>query len=318
MSSRSVSLRGARGGTASVLLAAMLWGTTGTAATFAPTAGPFAIGAAAMGVGGLLQAALASGPIARERRALLGQRNVLLLGASAVAVYPLMFYGSMRLVGVAVGTVVSIGSAPIAAALVEMVVDGHRLTPRLSAAATIGLAGMALLSVAQSGSAPPYPSAQSGQPALVGGWSHHQTLIGIGCGLVAGLTYALYSWTAHRLMRGGVSTRPAMGATFGLGGLMLMPVLLVTGSPFVQSGTDAAVAAYMALVPMFVGYTLYGWGLAHVAASTATILTLLEPAVAAALAVAVVGEHISAAGWAGVGLVLAGLTVLASPRKEAR
>ncbi|MDE1564644.1 EamA family transporter, partial [Klebsiella pneumoniae] len=39
-----------------VLLSAFLWGTTGTAATFAPNLSPLAIGAAAMGGGGLLQA----------------------------------------------------------------------------------------------------------------------------------------------------------------------------------------------------------------------------------------------------------------------
>ena len=39
-------------GVAAILLTAVLWGTTGTAATFAPGAGPLAIGAAALGVGG--------------------------------------------------------------------------------------------------------------------------------------------------------------------------------------------------------------------------------------------------------------------------
>jgi len=42
-------------GTLCVLAASVLWGTTGTAATFAPAVGPLAIGAAAMGLGGLLQ-----------------------------------------------------------------------------------------------------------------------------------------------------------------------------------------------------------------------------------------------------------------------
>lgn len=36
-----------------MLAASVLWGTTGTAATFAPAVGPLAIGAAAMGLGGL-------------------------------------------------------------------------------------------------------------------------------------------------------------------------------------------------------------------------------------------------------------------------
>ena len=47
-------------GSAFVLAAALLWATTGTAAAMAPGVGPLAIGAAAMGVGGLLQAAAAT------------------------------------------------------------------------------------------------------------------------------------------------------------------------------------------------------------------------------------------------------------------
>ena len=42
-------------GIVAVLGAAALWGTTGTVATFAPEVGPLAIGAAALGIGGLLQ-----------------------------------------------------------------------------------------------------------------------------------------------------------------------------------------------------------------------------------------------------------------------
>nr|WP_236055199.1 DMT family transporter [Streptomyces sabulosicollis] len=104
-----------------------------------------------------------------------------------------------------------------------------------------------------------------------------------------------------------------MGAVFGVGGLLLVPVLLFTGAPLLDSGSNVAVGAYMALVPMFAGYVLFGWGLAHVPASTATTLSLLEPAVAAVLAVLVVGERLPAAGWGGIALVLACLAVLTAP-----
>ncbi|MFJ5899531.1 EamA family transporter [Streptomyces sp. NPDC093064] len=72
---------------------------------------------------------------------------------------------------------------------------------------------------------------------------------------------------------------------------------LATGAPLLSSWSDTAVGAYMALVPMFIGYVLFGWGLAHVPASTATTLSLLEPAVAAVLAVLVVGERLPLLGW---------------------
>jgi DME family drug/metabolite transporter len=301
--------RAATSGALAVLAAALLWGTTGTAAALAPDVGPLAIGAAAMGVGGLLQAATARRLLHRHASTLRARRGLVLLGAVAVAVYPLAFYSSMRLAGVAVGTVVSLGSAPLASALVERLVDGQRLSRRWLVAAGTGVAGMVLLCVAQ---------AMSGGHASAGaGVSAATAVLGVLLGLVAGATYALYSWVAHRLMLAGVPSRAAMGAVFGVGGLLLLPVLAVTGAPLLASWGNAAVGAYMALVPMFTGYVLFGWGLARIAASTATTLTLLEPAVAAVLAVLVVGERLPAAGWAGVGLVVACLAVLTVPARSA-
>jgi DME family drug/metabolite transporter len=84
----------------------------------------------------------------------------------------------------------------------------------------------------------------------------------------------------------------------------------------IASVGNAAVGVYMAVVPMFLGYVLFGWGLARVPASTATTLSLLEPAVAAVLAVLVVGERLAPGGWIGVGLVAACLVVLTAPARS--
>lgn len=287
-------------GTLCVLAASVLWGTTGTAATFAPGVGPLAIGAVAMGLGGLLQALTAWAHIARERRALRACGGTVALGALAVAVYPLAFYTSMRLAGVAVGTVVSLGTAPLASALIERVLDGQSLTRRWKAGAALGVLGTVLLCAAETMGA--------GSAAREG--SAAETVLGVCLGLLAATTYALYSWAAHRLITRGISSRAAMGTVFGLGGLLLLPVLLATGAPLLASWTNAAVGTYMALIPMFTGYALFGWGLTHIRPSTATTLTLLEPAVAAVLAVLIVGEHLPGVGWLGVGLVGACLTVL--------
>ena len=94
-------------GIGAISITSILWGTTGTAATFAPTVGPLAIGAAARGLGGLLQALIAIGPLRTARPQLRTHRRLIALGALAVAIYPLAFYSSMHLAGVAVGSVVS-------------------------------------------------------------------------------------------------------------------------------------------------------------------------------------------------------------------
>jgi DME family drug/metabolite transporter len=244
----------------------------------------------------------------------LEQWPLVVLGALAVAVYPLAFYMSMHFAGVAVGTVVSIGSAPVAAAVIECCADRKPLTRRWLAGALLAVGGAVLLSTA--GHRPDGMDAAGG--AGVGlALGSGAVPAGILLGLVAGTTYALYSWAAHRLIGRGVSSRAAMGAVFGAGGVLLMPVLFFTGRPLAESWTNFGVGAYMALVPMFAGYVLFGWGLARVRASTATGLSLVETVVAAALAVLVVGERLPAAGWIGAAAVLAGLVFLL-PRASAQ
>ena len=289
-------------GVIACLIAATLWGTTGTAASFAPDVPAIAIGAAAMGIGGLLQALIALSGLRANFGLLVQNRQLLILGAVAVAIYPLAFYASMRLAGVTIGTVISIGSAPAISALIEYRIEGNRLTRRWAIGAVIGILGMAVLAMAEAGHEEIAPNVP----------------LGIALGLLAGATYALYSWSARQLMQRGVPSRAAMGATFGLGGLLLMPVLLVTGAPFLDSLTNLAVGTYMALVPMFLGYIAFGMALSRIPSSQATTISLFEPVVAAMLAVLIVGERLPPLGWLGVSMIIACLfwTQLPVPRRR--
>jgi DME family drug/metabolite transporter len=117
-------------GVLAIIVTAILWGTTGTAATFAPDVGPLAIGSAALGVGGLLQAMVAIPALSRARHHLSRRRGLVPLGALAVFGYPLAFYSSMHLAGVAVGTAVSLASAPLFSGAIEVVVDRRRPSGR--------------------------------------------------------------------------------------------------------------------------------------------------------------------------------------------
>ncbi|MGJ8545643.1 MAG: DMT family transporter [Sulfitobacter sp.] len=298
-------------GVCAVLFAAVVWGTTGTAATFAPGVSAAAIGAAAMGLGGIAQALWAGRGIVRARGALWQGRGMLALGALSVAVYPLAFYGAMRLAGVTLGTVITIGAAPLFSALIEYAVDGTRASRRWAFGAAIGVFGMGVMCLAGTGG----HGGGDGNAELAG----HSVALGAALGLLGALSYALYSWSARRMMLGGMASRVAMGATFGLGGVVLLPVLVATGAPFLESWQNAVVGIYMAAVPMFLGYLAFGYGLARINASMATTLTLIEPVVAAGLAALVVGERLGPAGWGGAAVVVAGLLVITLPaRRTAR
>ncbi|WP_285078104.1 EamA family transporter, partial [Escherichia coli] len=71
----------------------------------------------------------------------------------------------------------------------------------------------------------------------------------------------------------GIAAKAAKGMIMGGGAVILLPTLLITGSGLLQSLIKLLVAGYMMLIPMFVGYLLFGFGLKTVNASKATTLT---------------------------------------------
>jgi DME family drug/metabolite transporter len=287
-----------------LVLACLLWGTTGTTATFLPDdVSPLAVGAATMGIGGVLLLVTAprlSGGVLRDP---VGRRWVA-IGAIGVVVYPLAFYTGMDLVGVAVGNVVALGSGPVFAALIEWVVERQPLSTRWLVATLLAVPGIAVLAFGRQADAADRPG---GSEAL-----------GIAVGLLAGLAYALYTYASSRAIRAGHPSRGVMGGMFGLGAVPLLGVLAVVGGPLTQSATSIGLSAYLVLGPMFLAYLLFGIGLRSVRSSAATTITLLEPVVATVLAVLVVGERLTPLGWVGFGLVLVGLAVLVTARRSAR
>ncbi|CAM4274544.1 hypothetical protein F901_03540 [Acinetobacter dispersus] len=289
----------AHSGFIAVLIASILWGTTGTAASYAPNLSPLAIGAIAMGGGGLLQALLAHKNIRSHLPQIRSYYPLLLIGMVSVAIYPLAFYSSMRMAGITIGTVVSIGSAPLFTALLEKFFDKKALSGKWFISFIFGVAGVLLLSIGESHS-------QASAHTI----ATDQKSIGIILGLIAALTYSLYSWAAKKMIDRGVDSKASMGLIFGFGALILLPTLFFTGSNLFDEPVNLYVVGYMMLIPMFLGYLLFGYALKTISASTATTLTLFEPLVAALFAVLLVGEKLAPIGWVGMALIFVCLAVL--------
>ncbi|WP_425845821.1 DMT family transporter [Agrococcus sp. TSP3-2-1] len=289
-----------------VLLAAVLWGTTGTVAHFAPAgSSPLAIGLATFGIGGVVLALVS----ARRVLGVLRQRAHLwwvLAGAAGVVLYPTAYYPSMALAGVAVGNVVALGSGPIFAALLEWAVDRRRPDRRWSLATALALVGIVLLAVGGHGGV----AAADASAALAG----------VGLALAAGFGYALYAFAGARIIGRGEPASGAMGALFLVGGAVCLGWLAIVGLGPLVAPAGILTVAYLALVPMALAYLLFGYALRALTSSSATTLALAEPVVATVLAVVVVGERPSAVGWVGLAVVAAGIALLAlpSPRSSSR
>ncbi len=277
-----------------VLLAAILFGTTGTAQALGPDdSTPLTVGAARILVGGALLAlvALAGGGL-RGRWPL----GLVAIAGVGVAVYQLAFFEAVARTGVGIGAVVAIGSGPVLAGALERVLDGVWPGRAWGVATALATSGVALLTLAAAGDA-----------AL--------SVPGIGLALVSGAGYATYTVVAKRLLGLGHEPIPVMGVSFGAGALLLLPVLALGETSWLLSKDGLLLALYLGVVPTAIAYVLFARGLQHLSASEVTTLVLAEPVTAMVLGWLVLDERIGVAGAAGAALVLAGLAVLARPTR---
>jgi DME family drug/metabolite transporter len=274
-----------------VLLAALCFATTGTAQALGPDdTDPVGVGAARVLVGGALLVAVAIA----TRGGVRGPRwtpGPVLAAAAGVAVYQLAFFAAVADTGVAVGTIVALGSAPTLAGLFEWLLDRRVPDPRWAAATALACAGVAML-------------------ALAGGEAS-VSLPGIAMAVVAGGSYAVYTLAAKRLLTTGHAPEQVMAAAFGLGALALLPALLISEPTWLAHADGIGLALFLGIVPTALAYVLFARGLRRLSASETATLTLAEPLTAGALGAIVLAEPVTAMSAAGAGLVLAGLLALA-------
>ena len=293
-----VSRTGLLGGPAPVLASAVLWGTTGTASSLPPAGAPAAaIGCAGLTLGGILLFLTSRGAAALPAACTRAERWLLVLGALAVAGYPVTFYPAVARDGVAVATVIALGSAPVFAGLLSWITGQGRPTARWTVATAAAVPGCTLLVLG---------------PELAGR-AAPMDLAGVVLAACAGLSYAAYSMIGGRLISRGHPSDAVMGVLFGAAGVLVLPLLLSVDMHWLATTRGAAVAVYLALFTVFLAYRLFGHGLRHTPASVATSLTLAEPAVAAVLGVAVLGERLPVASWCGLAVLGLGLVVLTVP-----
>ena len=278
-------------GIALVLLAAVLWGTTGTAQSLAPAdLSPYWTGALRLAVASVFFAALALVAGRRGGARPPWPRGLALVAAACVAAYNLSFFAGVKSAGVALGTALAIGSGPIWAGLLQTAWQ-RRLPPALWWLGTLlGVGGGAAMVLDGRGAA--------GAP-----------LAGIALCLLAGLAYAGYALVNQRLVAQVGAARANLAAFGGAALLALPAALALGGAPAVQPATWALLL-YLGLVATGLAYLLFSTALRRISGATAVTLALAEPVTAFALAIAVVGERPGTLAFAGLAAVLSGLLIV--------
>jgi DME family drug/metabolite transporter len=184
----------------------MLWGTVGPAQVLAASnAGPPALGAARLVVGGvvLLGLVVARGGLGHWRA--LGHGPTLgwlLLAAASTAAYQAAFLSSVARTGAALSTVVALGVAPPAVGVLAPLAGGQRLTRPWLFGTVAAVAGTALL--------------------LLPGATVHIDATGVLLGMVGGICYGI-TVAAKRLLDSAAPTLVAVSATLVAGGAMILP-----------------------------------------------------------------------------------------------
>ena len=274
-----------------LVLSGLLWGTGGLIGDLlGRDAGLSALAVAAyrlLAGGGLIVAYLAltrrrwpSGRRAWTRIAVNGLLSALFQGS---------YFAAIALTSVSLATLVTIGAAPAMVTAVEHA-RSHRGLDRAEAVTmAAALSGLALL---------------AGRPG--GGLSESAVIAGTGMALLSAAGFAAVTLLGAAPVPG-LDELSLNGFGFTLGGIVLLPLAAASGSGLVFHPDLASAGLLVALGvgPTAAAYTLYFRGLRTASASTAALLTLIEPLTAAVLAALVLGERLSAAGLAGAFLLLA-------------
>lgn len=290
-----------------VVAGAAAWGTTGTSQAVADLdVSPFVVGAVRQ-VGGAVTLALVASVLARRaarqpvRSAPVpgpgaGRGALLVAGASVVA-YQLLFFAGVDRAGVALGTVVGIGSVPVFAGLLTWLVDGSRPRRRWWPATAVAIGGCALVLAPTAG-------------------ADRVDVVGVTMAAAAGLAYAVLTIANRRLLDTGLRPTVAMARVFAVGALPALAVLAAADIRGLAEPRGVVLVVWLSVVTVAVGYLLYAIGLRVLSPPTVGTLTLAEPLVAASLGVALLGERPGPVAAVGAALLAVGLVLAAGGAEE--
>jgi drug/metabolite transporter, DME family len=319
-----------------ILLACLCFGTTGTAqALGANGASSSSIGAARILIGGGLLALIAGGmwlrraaqrelpvrltvPVAPGPDSRNGRSDqpggrvssrfrtlaLVTIGALGVLAYQPTFFLGTRLNGVAIGTIVALGSAPMITGLLDWAL--RRRFPGLLwlTATLVATVGVTLLSGMTSG------ATDAGGNTI--------SVLGIVSSLGAGASYAVYTLASKALLDHGWSPVGTMGGVFGLAAAFSVPLLLAGDTSWLATPSGLAMALWLGVVTTTVAYLLFAWGLRRLPAATVSTLTLGEPLTATLLGILLLGERLPPVAIVGLVVLGAGLTILIAPWRRKR
>ncbi len=278
-----------------VLFAGVFWGTSGTAQAFAPSgASPFTVGAIRITGGGIFLFILL---IFRKGLSWLKggcPLKVLLPASLGMAGFQFFFFVAIKMTGVAVGTMVAVGGAPMWAGLLGYIIYKEPPEKMWYFSTSLAVIGCVLLSV--------------------GGEGLQTSLPGIFMAFSAAFSYALCGMGLKglRFLYGPIESA---ALTLCGGSLFLLPLLFFFDVSWLTQWRGVGVALHLGIVATALPYSLFSMGIGIVPVAKAYTLTLTEPLTACILGVLLLGERLSFTSIAGIFFIFSGLALLSLKKK---
>ena len=215
---------------------------------------------------------------------------------AGLTLFQAAYFCAVKSTGLAVATVVTLGSGPVLIALAARLAMGERLGRGGVCAVAGALTGLGVL-------------------VLGGGADAAVRPAGVLLAVLSAAGYAGITLLTRWYGRRGAGGDPLDTSlwSFGICAVVLLPAAWSQGLwPHAEHlGRTLALLGYLASVPTALAYALYFAGAAVLRAATVSVIALIEPVSAAAIAVWLLGERLTGATVAGTLVLLAAVTVLA-------
>lgn len=206
------------------------------------------------------------------------------------------YFASIRQAGVTVSTLLTICLAPVLVSAVAVLLRWEKFTLRTALALVMALSGSILLVGLQADFAP-----DAGR------------LLGVAFAVLASCTYA-GTVLCGRFLANRYHPLQIISVMFAAGSFTLLLLNLLSGLTPVRTSESWGLVFYLGIFPTVVAYWLFHQGLRSVGATTASVASMLDPAVAAVLAWWLFGEALPLTGIVGAFLLLMSILLLARAR----
>ena len=270
-----------------VILAATLWGTTGTIQALIPEyKEPLVVGAIRLYLAAIYLFLISILFDKNLHSAIFKSPVLIAFSGLFMMLYNMTFFAAVLISGVGVGTAITIGSAPIWAILFEFIILKSIHSFNKLIGAILAVTGICVLMLFDDTT----------------DWSN----LGAFLALLSGLSYALYSLSTSRIVKK-LSHHNTAAWTFLIAAFFSTPVFIFFPSSWVFSHDAIYYLIFLGTFATGIAYSFFTFGLKYLTSSTAVTLSLVEPIIAVILAIIILGEFFSMSQFLAIMVIIIGL-----------